>query len=284
MASVAPYLENERIKVEYVSPETDREMFLREGSVVLRLRGDDPDETNFVHGSFMFVSTILLHGVKRFLSKSHRESIDLFVTAQLLEKEKASVRDLFMDSYLYPKVQDTTSKVADYIDSYTKMDEGGYFYPIFLQELDFLGKKVFGKRQDQVIHSEVNAAIDFLTNLSDRALGIDVELEFCRTYCKFAIVIVGKSVKVTTDGQAWVTYIRKGLIPQQIETIYLVGPEFNQRIIDNVCETLRDKYEVYRTQRATVKIRRVDNEPKVDTEQYAAVLRLRGAPTFQASD
>ena len=116
--------------------------------------------------------------VKRYVSPSQRQAIDLYVTTRLLEREKPGVVVYFLDEYLHKNLDDPATKTAQYYDRLAKIDRGGLFYPIFLQELDFLGNKVFGKRQDDKIVAEVNSLVDFLEPIATRPIGQDTRFKF----------------------------------------------------------------------------------------------------------
>jgi hypothetical protein len=278
----APFLTSKRVRVEWVGPNETRKSVLQDGRVILRLRRDDPQDLNFVHGAYLFVSQSLLFQVKRYLSKSQRKSVDLYVTTSLIEQQKPAVKGHFLDRYLHPQLADTDSKIARFYDAYAKIDEGGFFYPVFLQELDFLGQKVFGARKDDQIIIEVNSLIDFLEPVATRQIGDEGELVFRQQYCRFAIVIVGKSYNLLPSGEPFVKYIRRVLVPARIETVYLVGREENKRIIKNICRALRDVYDECRTRTSKVVLRY--GERRVPRRQFLVVLRMKGTRLFQPSD
>jgi hypothetical protein len=139
-----PGMVGNRVEIEFVD-DTDitRESFLRGDAVILRMRRDDPEDHNFVRGAYQFVSTSLLYKAKRYISPSQRDAIDLFVTHQLLRKEKPHVIGYFTETYLHEMLDQDPRKMG-YFDSFAIIHERGQFYTIFLQELDFLGTKVFG--------------------------------------------------------------------------------------------------------------------------------------------
>jgi len=279
----APFLASKRVRVEWVGPDMTRENFLQDDQVILRLRRDDPEDLNFVHGAYLFVSTSLLFKTKRYLSQSQRRAVDLYVTTSLIEQEKPGVRAHFLDNYLHPQLAKTKSKTARFFDAFARIDEAGYFYPVFLQELDFLGQKAFGARKDDRIIIEVNSLINFLTPIALRQIGDDeVELEFKQQYCRFAVVIVGRSYKLTQSGEVYIGFIRKNLIPENIETVYLLGPWKNRGVIRSICKDLRDVYEECRIHKSSVVLRYGDQ--RVERKQFLVVLRMKGIKLFQPSD
>lgn len=190
---------------------------------------------------------------------------------------------VFLDEYLHPRTADPESKLSVQLDHFAAMDQAGYFFPVFLQELDFLGSKVFGGRRDDQIIKEVNDLIAFLHRLSQRLPGDEEnDLEFCREYCKVGIVIVGKSWKTAEGARVWVNFIKKTLIPQDIETIYLVGPIENREVMEKVCEEVDEFYTTCRTHVGTVRLAARDGKLR-EKEQYLAILRSHQASIIQPS-
>ncbi len=276
----APYLSETRVQVEWIDADVTRKSFLEDGKVILRLRRDDREEMNFVHGGYMFVSTSLLAKTKRYISPSQSQAIDLYVTTKLFEKEKAAVVGVFLEEYLHTQVGETGSKLANYYDSMAKLDKSGLFYPVLLQELDFLGAKVFGRRQDDKIISEVNSLIEFLAPIASRKIGDEGDLDFERDYCCFAIMIVGKPGRLAEAGaQPYITFVKTQLAPRNIETIYVLGRQENRAVLDLVSSGLETSYERLRSRRSKVTLRYDDQE--VERDQYLIVLRRRGIAIYR---
>lgn len=279
----APFLAGSRVQIEWMDSEVTKRSFLHEGKVILRLRRDDPEDINFVHGAYMFVSTSLVAKVKRYISPSQRQAVDLYVTTKLLEREKESVRGLFLDQYLHPKTEEPDAKIGSYFDVFAKIDRGGFFYPVLLQELDFLGDKVFGKRRDDKIIAEVNSLIEFLEPIAGRKVGDEGDLTFEQDYCRFGIVIVGKPLKLALSGaDIYINYIKSRLIPQKIETVYIRGRWENKHVLDTICEEFADSYEKFRTRRFKMVLRY--SGELIERDQYLVVLRMKGTTIFQPSE
>ena len=60
LAKDAPFLVSNRVRIEWVENNITRKSFLEDKEIVLRLRREDPEDLNFVHGAYMFISTGLL--------------------------------------------------------------------------------------------------------------------------------------------------------------------------------------------------------------------------------
>lgn len=277
----APFVAETRVTVELAGHGLTREAFLKEDQVLVRLRREDRKDQNFIHGAFLFISIALLHNVKRYLSQSQRESVDLYVATKLLEREKPHLLGIFMDEYLHPRAN-KSEKVEKQLDLYAQIDRTGLFFPVLLQELHFLGTKVFGKRQDDRIISEVTALTDFLGVIAARRIGSEGDLNFEREYCRVAVVIVGKAVNITESGDVWVRFIRSALVPKRVETIYLVGPGRNAPVMARISSALSDSYHTYYARTHQVRILDPDGNP-VDADRHVLVMRMIGAATIQPS-
>ena len=76
---------------------------------------------------------------------------------------------------------------------FSHIDKVGLFFPVYINELNFLGEKIFGTAVNKSdIFEEVNRLAGFLNNYSNRKQSQDIISEFTGNHCKFAIRIVGK--------------------------------------------------------------------------------------------
>lgn len=238
-----PDLPDERLVVEWVDPNTERSAFLDGGKVVLRLRRNDPEDHNFMHGAYLFVSTSLLRKPKRYLSQTQRESLDLYVCTKLIETEKEQVVGAFLDHYLHPKTADQKSKIALMFDSFAIVDRAGMLFPLLIKELGYLGDKVFGRRRDDLIQKEVTDVVEFLKPIATRKIGDTGDLNFHGSYCKFGIVLCGRPMKISVSIRPYLTYIQKNLVDKSVETIYLVFRQENSAKVTLICRHFEQSYE-----------------------------------------
>lgn len=277
-----PDLSDDKLNIQWIDVNQDRSGFIGQGKVVLRLRHDDPEDHNFVHGAYLFISTCLLYKPKRYLSKTQREAMDLFVCTKLLEEEKISVVGIFLDNYLHPKTINTKSKVALCVDDYSIIDKGGFFFSLLLQELGYLGDKVFGQRRTDLIVKEMSNLITFLKPIATRKMGHDNgDFNFHGEYCRFGIVICGKPEKLSLSIEPYVKYINSKLLAKNIETIYLLARAENYLKVNQICDTFEAKYECVR--RVKFKKLLVHSNSMEKAAQYMAILRLRGIEVIQPS-
>jgi hypothetical protein len=276
-----PEIGQERLRIEWVDPTTPRKSFMDKGQVVLRLRRDDPQDHNFIHGAYLFVSEVLLRKCKRYISPSQCEAVDLFVCTKILETQKPSVVSFFLDEYLHPKTADRRSKISRYIDDFAIVDKSGYFLSIFLHELNQIGNKVFGRARNDLIIGEVDELLRFLKQVATRTIGQETELGFAGKYCRLLIVIVGKPAKLLTSIEPYVKYIQ-GVIPKdKPEMIYILGREENKHKLEDLSKTISSDYECLRRLRYESIVKYPDREQPLP--QFLMILKLKNAPLIKPS-
>lgn len=242
-----PGLSTERLTINWVDPSTERQSFISEGKVVLRLRKNDPQDHNFVHGVYHWVRCAFLRQSKQYLSKSQGESIDLFTCTKLIESEKPSVLDFFLETYLHPATEGSKNKVKGLLVRMESLNEAGLFFPVFIQEMKFLGQKVFGKVRTEQIVEDVAGALSLLENFAAREIGQEGDTDFNGRFCRFSIAIVGKASKMRIhDIAPYVRYL-KSQLEAGFETIYVLAPRENTQKIEKICIQLNGIADVCRS-------------------------------------
>ena len=273
---------DEKLKIEFVGNEISKGAFIEENKIVLRLKRNDPDDHNFVHGAYLFISKSLLTKCKRYLSSTQKESIDLFTCSKLIKEQKPSVTGYFLEEYLHPKTEKTKSQLSLYLDDFKQIDDSNMYFPILLQELRYLGEKVFGRRRDELIITEVKSMIETLKKIANRDVGDDeTDLEYYGKYCRFSIMIVGKIHKISEGVRTYENFIRKNLVPKKVETIYLLSKYENKHKLKELCSRFSISFNIDDERQLTQKIRR--NGGSYDVESYLVVMRMTGIDLIQSS-
>lgn len=247
------------ISIQWIIEKETPAQFFKENKLIIRMRQHADQNKNFVYASMIFVSKTLLKKTKNYLSPSQRESIDLFVGKKLFEKEKPQVADQFFDDYFSTKAL-SSDKIMDLVEKYEIIDKVGLFFPVLVQELTFLGEKVFYKPRSEKIITEVQKLVNFLQKYADREVGEEeIPQNFKGAYCRCGIVIIAKRFKREIgDLGPFVKYIQK-LIEMKMENIYLIGPasKGNREFMDQISAEIQEKFELekYPSRKYKAKIR-----------------------------
>lgn len=114
----------------------------------------------------LYLARSIIPQAKSYISEKQKLSIDLFVAKKILEKEHISIMQQFIDDFLFRGTEDV--KVSELFEKYDFIDKAELFFPVLIQELTFLGQKVFAKRKDQTIYEEFTGMVDFLSSYSQR--------------------------------------------------------------------------------------------------------------------
>lgn len=268
-----------KLKVEWVDEDQSEEEFISKGKIVLRMRKSDNQNKNFVNASMVFVAQNLLRKAKCYISARQKESIDLFACKKIFEKEKHEILDQFVQDFLLVKNDD--KKIANYFERYDFIDKAGLFFPVFVQEMTFLGEKVFAKKRESAIIKEVNELIEFLLKYSQRKIGEENNsLEFTGSYCRFAIIIIGRSRKIISEGKDPYVNRLKKLADCGAESLYLIGNYKNEQFIHNIIESMTNsKFFMFNSKKYKAVLNYEDGSSR-DVKNYLVVLRSKQIKTY----
>ncbi len=233
-------LEPSGIRIEWIIGGETPEQFFADKMLVVRMHQHRNQNKNFVNAAMVFVAKSVLPRAKRCMSPTQKKSIDLFVGKKLFDQEKPSVADQFYEDYLAPSVN-SNKNIAHLIEKFSVMEGAGIFFPVFIQEMHFLGGKLFADTNPGAIIGEINKVIEFLTKYASREVGDEkTPTTFQGPYCRCGIVIVGKRMKREQKLVNGYVGYAKGLIRQRIENIYLLGPAVPENVafIDDVAARL----------------------------------------------
>ena len=233
------HIDIKKIKVEWVdvSKQTEAD-YIQDGELIIRLKKGDHQNENIVRASMAFISHAFLKKAKSYIAKYQRESMDLFACYDLLKEEKSEILDQFVQDFMKDKMDN--KKIADFFEKYSNIDDVGIFYPVLVQELTFLGEKIFAKQRDrQNVHQEVTDLVNFLHLYANRKLREDNINDFSGTYCKFGIRIIGRSTVIQNGGErVYKNHLQK--IAPKNETLYLIGNKDHKQFMNKVfdgCKT-----------------------------------------------
>lgn len=280
VANIIPNIIVQKVKVEWVSNKLSEEEFIQNGQVVVRMRKSRSENRNLVNATIAFVSQSLLIKAKRYIAKYQKEAIDMFTVTQILKSEDPIALSEFIEAYLHEAMDNT--KVNDLYAKFEDIDLFGLYFPVFITEMTFLGEKIFGKsRNDQSIYEEVNQLVNFLYNYSHRKINEEIESEYNGSYCKFAIRIYGRSVRIQKEGEH--IYIKNIVkTAEDTDTIYIISKQENKEFINEVIkEALQHiPFTLYNFRQYQATISAPDGE-KVKVRNLLVILRSKNVSIYR---
>lgn len=269
------------IKLEWVDENQTAQHFKDNGKIILRMTKSDSQDKNLVNAAMIFIAENVLYKAKKYISSKQRESIDVFVGKKFFEIEQKDYLNQFVEDFLQNSATD--EKINDFLYKYKTIDENGLFYPVFIQEMIFLGEKVFANSYPKdEIYKEVSELVAFLNNFASRKIGETLENKFVGKYSRFGIMIVGESWKVESSGtHPYTKYVQK-LFSEGYETVYLVGDSRKEDFINTVLsEKIKKEFDIGIFNNRKYQAFIFDKHgKKVQVNTYLLVLRKKNPKTM----
>ncbi|PIQ76363.1 hypothetical protein COU78_05665 [Candidatus Peregrinibacteria bacterium CG10_big_fil_rev_8_21_14_0_10_49_24] len=211
-----------RVKIKWKAKGND-EVVWEEGNAIIVMRDRKHRNKNLVNASYRFTSEILLRKASRHLSKTQKLALDLFATQQILQQESRAALEQFMSDFYVPEI-DKREAVRGLTQQYLKIAKVGLFFPTLVQELVYLGSKVFLAKPSQEIIEEVKKLTDFLEKFSEREVGdMDTPNTFSGKYTRCTIrIVASRAAREKGD----ITNHKEGInyyIRNKIENVYIIG-------------------------------------------------------------
>lgn len=260
------------VSIKWTGSENEPERIAHEDyETIIVMRDRKHRNKNFVHAAYFFMSEIFLKHSKRHLPKHLKTALDLFATKEILKQESAAAVEQFVADYMSPEIE-KSDDVREYLKKFNLIEKLGVFFPIFIQELSLLGRKVFLEKKSQEVINEVKDLIGFLEEWSNRRTGQLTREIFIGNYMKCAIKIVAS--QVARDNNS--INSQRGRILHAInigcENVYAVGriDDGNKQFMDDVLEKVlneRKDLEIKRKLSFPAKIKKANGE-EINSHDY----------------
>lgn len=274
-----PNLNVENVQLEWIEENTTAEQFLKQNQLVLRMHKSKSDNRNIVRATVAFVSFALLRKAKKYIADYQKKTIDLFATTKILENGHSEFLADFVELYLADAMDN--KKVNDLFAKFEDIHKVRMFFPVFINELNFLGEKVFSKaKNNQAVFDEVSSLANFLYIYSHRKKSEEVQSDYTGSFCKFSIRIVGKNWKIQNEGKK--VYVKNIVSTEdKVETLYLLGDLSNRSFINGVVRDVTTQIPFYVFNTKSYKCTIKDSEGEdMDVNTYLVVLRNKNIQTF----
>lgn len=185
--SVVPY----DVKIKWVE-ETDRESFVREGKVIVRMRHHDNQAKNFLYALLEWVGKGLIPEARHFLDEVVLRAADLaFINNVLTDKKRYDVRQLFLDEVYDPEVE-KGSLLQRYCKTFNTLSNIGLFTGIVLEEFSALGKRLGATIPDKKTKFETIGFVEMLEKLARKKRGEDVSPNYDGENIRCSVVLIAR--------------------------------------------------------------------------------------------
>lgn len=228
-----------RVIIKWTASKDEEDIEFNDLETVILMRDNKHVNKNFVHAAYFYTSKVFLSKAKKHLPVNLKTSLDLFTTDKLLKKESKGAVDQFEKDF-FIKEMDSSAEIKNYIKKYINIDRLGIYFPVFIQELNFLGKKVFLEDNSREVTEEINQLIDFLETRANREVGELVPETFAGKFTKCSIkVVASKTSRLFNQVDEQKERILKA-IKNGCENIYIMGDaeDESRNFVDRVIKDL----------------------------------------------
>lgn len=214
-----------RVKINWAEEgeiNTTKRDFIKNDQLIIQLRKSENQDENLVDAILLMISHCIVPNTRNYFSKSQKKAVDLYTASKFFEVEKPKVKSLFDDKFVC-EFQKNPS-IRELITKFIEIDDFGLFFPVLIQELQFLSQKTILEKSLQLIYKEVNDLIDFLLEfVKHRRNDECAQLSHVGQYCKCHILLVGIPSKMEQKGLT--PYLNSINISRQsgVDTVYVIS-------------------------------------------------------------
>lgn len=226
------------IEIKWVT-QVDRDSFIRDGKVIIKLSYKDNPNRNFVNAVVTYLSEGFLPEAKLFVSPDIIRSSQLLVARKLIHDQFQPALGCFMDEVYTPIITEKP-ELKRLIDNLNLLDQKGFFMQILLPELLGFGKDMSPTIfPSESLHRETEKLLDFLVSVANKEQGVNISPEYMNEMFSFSIMILAKRGTIEARGlQPYIDYVRVA-INRGYRKIYIVA--LGRRVSDANDLTIRIK-------------------------------------------
>jgi hypothetical protein len=229
------------LKIKWVSPELNREAFIKNNRVVVMLDYHSNQDENLSRATLMYMNKAVIPEARPHIHTKLGQAIDLMMTKKALFSfvEARSSFSHFVDSVLRPKLE-KDQDIKEFCQIIDATDERGLFTRVLLRELLELGYKKAGITESGDTVFESNNFIKFLNEIAQKEKGQDVPLTFLGKDIKVAIILVARTGGESLTPDPFIKRVKEK-IKQAVNVVYIFARGPNLRLARQVadgCESL----------------------------------------------
>jgi hypothetical protein len=228
------------LKVKWVK-ESNRETFIENNKVVIRMDNKKSKTKNTVYAVHQYVEKGLLGKIKTYFDSKLMGALDIAVVRKFLSELDPQYLAFYHEKYLDVFLQDDEAK--EIFMGIIELDKSGLLAAILLKELIEKGNMIYPDMPDECLKIESRQFLKFLYDISCKAPGEDVDLQFVQTYFQVAVVIIAKSDKLYQVGAKPYYKMAEKRINDGTTTVYLLADSKEKvRCATKIASDLKVKY------------------------------------------
>lgn len=207
--------------IKWISGATGEIADIKEDQFIVKL---DPSKNQYQNISIFAAAVIrrtTLLGLRHVISENTKTGIDINLVKKIVENLKnRAVLDWFFENEYYPIVN-MNQEIRCINEKIVMVDTRGLFCPVLLSELNDYAKRISTQTAQSFMKEEIDAFIQFLYDIASKQLGVNVDLEYKRTYICVGIILVAKTDKIFNGIEPYVR-VMEGYIKNEVDSIYVI--------------------------------------------------------------
>lgn len=232
--------------IEWVTSE-NKEDFLNDDEVVVRIRPLEEQKRNFVNATYFFLKKAFFPKNKRVIPKGHHEASVLYVCRRIASARGQDFLTTYEDNLLEPAIE-KHKKIPHYIEQYKSLDERGFFAGVFLREIHSIASEIRFTSHRGKMGNELISVINHLQKFIDGIKSVEKisDGDWCHTgpisSCKF--LLVAQPTKTHLGVGAYVKRATESIV-QGASRLYVFGSEKEKGFAEQVITAIDKEVKEY---------------------------------------
>jgi len=213
-----------KININWVIDEEDP-VLKEDNTVILCLKKDKDQARNILKAAEVTIPIVTYNNLRFNIKKHVAQSIDLVSLRNLAKKlgnhGKFAYKKYFLDPHI---VED--ERISNLFQKLVEIDNRGYFIPIFLNELEYIGDGLFAEGDTTDYSNEIIEFLEYLIQIARIEVGDDVkQWSYFSKLFNAGIMLLANNERMIRQGvKPYLDRITKKL-KQGHESIYILSEE-----------------------------------------------------------
>lgn len=224
------------IKFKWVTDKSDLSSYIKDDNVVVLMSLHKNEAENFFNAIVQYTRLAVLPGVQNDIPSKTLTPIMLLMQDKIIREQRPEALPMFRDSILPTAIKENPT-IESTMDKLTQVDKRGWFIPIYLNELQYVGSRLYELNDDKK-DKILNDFLDFLINIIKYSPTSKPALSFKNQIFGLDILLVAKWWKAESDNVGAYTHQAKQAMLKELDSIYVVGSgptiNFARKVIDAI--------------------------------------------------
>ena len=165
--------------------------------------------------------------------------IMLVMQDKIIGEQRPEAMPMFRDKILNIAVEKDPS-INPTIESLKQLDRAGWFIPIYLNEIQHVGSRLYELNDKQKTQA-LGKFLQFLITIIDRPPALDVPLSFKNKIFGLNIILVAKLENLAQENIDAYTNRARQAVLGELDSIYVTGRGLNVGFTNKVIDAIKEK-------------------------------------------